>query len=37
MKHSKYASKTLKKTPRKHLKIIAKHIQFSDKTLATYV
>jgi hypothetical protein len=37
MKHVKYAYETLAKTPEKHLKIIVKHMQHLDKTLATYV
>jgi hypothetical protein len=37
MKHLKHASETLAKTHEKHLKIIVKHTQHSDKTLATYV
>ena len=37
MKHLKYVSKILKKTPEKHLKTIAKHTQYPNKTLATYM
>jgi hypothetical protein len=36
MKHLKYASETLAKTPEKHLKTIVKHTEHPDKTLATY-
>jgi hypothetical protein len=37
MKHLKYASETLAKTHKEHLKTIVKHKQHPDKTLATYV
>jgi hypothetical protein len=38
MKHLKHTSETLaKKAPEKHLKIIAKHTQYLDKTPATYI
>jgi hypothetical protein len=33
----KIASETLAETPKKHLKTIAKHTQYPDKTLAIYV
>jgi hypothetical protein len=37
MKHLKYATETLAKTPEKRLKIIVKHTQHPDKTLVTYL
>jgi hypothetical protein len=37
MKHLKYTSETLAKTPKKTLETIVKHTQDPDKTLATYV
>jgi hypothetical protein len=36
MKHLKYASETLVKTPERHLKTIVKHMQHPDKTPATF-
>jgi hypothetical protein len=37
MKHLKYAYEILAKTPEKHLKTIAKHMQRPDETLVTDV
>jgi hypothetical protein len=37
MKHLKHASKTLAKTPEKHLKQLQKHMQHLNKALAIYV
>jgi hypothetical protein len=37
MKHLKQTSKTLAKINGKHLKIIVKHMEHPNKTLATYV
>jgi hypothetical protein len=37
MKHLKHASETLEKIPTNTLKSIKKHMQHTDKTLATYL
>jgi hypothetical protein len=37
MKHMKHVFKTQAKILKKHLKTIAEHTQYPDKTLATYV